>query len=185
MSLLPQTLEDWIMKHPRLRNIVFRKRIETEEFLNSIVGRKEINGCSFLQNRLCLSIIPTAKEIDTLYQELERKVDSFLFSLMDSFPNIKEISQEEYNQFSSVLAVKTMLTFYDGIYLVSAVIFLEKRKDGSWTVIAERQNIEGPSIPQYSEYPKDIKVSFCGCFGDVVELKQSEFSHSSTRFFTK
>lgn len=173
---IPAKLEKWIMRHPKIRDVVFWKRMERQKVLTKIFTSQK-TGCNAY---LCLSLKPTQEEVKEMYQCLCKKTDANITIIRNTYPAVREISKDRIHDFSKVWALKSMVTYYDEMYLVSFLIMFHKNKDGTWIPVAG--DIEDSNPPVFKDYPEDIEVAFSGGFGDDVYLKESEFMYSSTRF---
>ena len=173
---VPAKLDKWIMRHPKIRDVVFWKRMQRQKVLTEIYKSQKTGGNAYL----CLSLEPTREEVEKMYQYLCKQIDADIAIISNTYPAVKEIPQNMIHDFSKVWAVKSMVTYYDEMYLVSFLILLSKNNDGTWILSAG--DIEDSNPVVYHKYPEDITVAFCGGFGDVVYLNESKFMYSSTRF---
>lgn len=173
---VPAKLDKWIMRHPKIRDVVFWKRMQRQKVLTEIYKSQKTGGNAYL----CLSLEPTREEVEKMYQYLCKQIDADIATIRRTYPAVREISKNRIHDFSKVWALKSMVTYYDEMYLVSFLILFQKNKNGTWIPLAG--DIEDSNPPVFKDYPEDIEVAFCGGFGDDVYLKESEFMYSSTRF---
>ena len=167
----------------------FSRRAEAQKLFNLLLRRREFNGWSFVDATLCISMKPTKEEVRKCFEELEKLVAEFFGKLRSTYhPNLHEISSEESQSYPKVFSAKVMTTIYDDLYFVSAVVILRRNDDGTWQIVNTPNSSfdyfrEGRHSTISQEYPVSIRVSFCGGFGDVNYIDQTEFEYSNDRFF--
>lgn len=180
-------IESAILKRPRLRNILFREKVKTQEFLSSILETKIFNGSSFVQRDICLSIKPTRDEIKFYFDNICSQVEEFLNLLSQRKPTLHEIPKTNIMFEKNVIAIKAMVTLYEDLYLVTAVFLLQKNEDETWSIVKSNPYNSifesDTKTTRYKEYPESIHFSFCGGFGDVNYVEEKEFDYKYDCFF--
>lgn len=163
------------------------KKAHAQRIFN-ILGPRQFDGWSFVDSTLCIAEKPSQEEIRQIFGQLKEKVNSFFNELTFYYPNCHEISLEHANSCSKVICAKVMVTFYEDMYLVSAVVLLRKNDDGTWQTVTEKPSCfkyfdEPKHTHTYKEFPKSMTVRFCGSFGDVNYVDQIEFEHNCDLFY--
>lgn len=163
------------------------KKAHAQRIFNMLTSR-QFDGWSFTDSTLCIAQKPSQEEIRQIFGQLKEKVNSFLYGLTSYYPDCHEISLEQSKSCPQVICAKVMVTLYDDMYLVSAVVLLRKNDDGTWQTVTEKPSCfkyfdEPKHAHTYKEFPKSVTVQFCGGFGDVNYVDQIEFEHNCDLFF--
>lgn len=168
---------------PFLRNILFGKDIIQQDLVKVFLEQIEIDGYCFVRRVPFVLNKPTDKDVSNFFNGLCEKVYHFLKYEMQ----FKEVAFQDIRFGDQIVSSKIRVTFYDDLFLVGMVYFLEKESYDLWRPLIAPNDLDfllnHTKIPEYLNYPKEVPVRFSGSYGKLSSLKDTDFEYCQEYFF--